>query len=122
MLVTATTWVLLVLIGLGLLGVGWWTRNVLSYGLGTLFIFMLGIMVFINGFAEPVGATVDYNMSGNLTVGETHTTVYEQNRGWWTDFLGVAMTLGALGLFSIMVTEIGDERKRERNSVELGEL
>jgi hypothetical protein len=121
MLVTATTWVILVIVSLALLALGFYSRNVLSYGLGCFLLFMLGMLVLFQGFAEPVGAEVSYNISGNVTLGETHTTVYETNKGWWTDFLGIAASLGALGLFSMAIVEMRAQREKEKNNLDLGE-
>lgn len=119
MLITATTFTLILFFALALLALGHWQKNVLSYGLGCTFLIILGSFIFIQGFAEPVGAVTDYNISGNVTVGETVVTTYEQNTGWWTDFLGIALGLGGFGLAFMMVTEMQDQKRRRDESPEL---
>lgn len=121
MLVTATTWVLLIFASLGILALGFHSKNILAYGLGCLFLFFLGFIILFQGFAEPVGAEVSYNLTGNLTTGEVHTTVYEQNTGWWTDALGIMTTLGALGLFAMAIVDMRKQEEKEKNNLDLGD-
>jgi len=128
MFITAYLWMFFLLVSLVVVGIGHWQKNVLTYGLGCLFLLATGIVVLVNGFAVEVSATkvVDANAteSGNettLSSNETTTPAYENNTGWFTNFLGVASSMAGLGLLAMMIVEMSEERRKRRNSLELSE-
>lgn len=121
MLITATTFLTFVFIALVLLGLGYYTKNVLALGLGCLLLVIFGSFLWIEGFAEPVGENVTYTIVNNTVTAETATIVYENNKGWWTDALGIIMGLGGFGLAFMMVTEYLDEKRKKDRNLELPE-
>lgn len=111
MLITATTALVFFGLAIACVVLGHYIKRIELYAFGVLLIFLFSGFVWYNGISEQKGMVVVKN---NVTMTDTTTFQYDQNRDLWVDFLSVGGML--LGVFLAINTyqEYETEKKRKR--------
>jgi hypothetical membrane protein len=118
MILTSTTFILFLIAGLGVLGIGIFSKNQLAYYLGVLIIFFNGLMVLQNGFSEQTGQAINESVAGNMTSTAIAYT-YTQSSGVWSNGIGLLLIVIAAGLALHFFRAGKEEERKKQESLEV---
>lgn len=118
MLLTFTTLILFLIVGVLALAIGIFAKAQLPYYLGVIIIAFMGLMVLQFGISEQSGQSLQEITAGNST-STTTTYTYTSTSATWTTGLGLLFVVIGAGLALNFYKERKDENQKKADSLEV---